>query len=132
MSRPGEFFCVDNRIFECGLKPRDIAVYCCLCRHINSKTGVAFPSRRKIAGECGIAKAETVDRALERLASLGLIEKHRQYMSSGGCGANIYTLSDFGDMGSPYHRDSNYKNRTNIITDRRGVIKKNGESLQES
>lgn len=56
MSRPGEFFCVDNRIFECGLKPRDIAVYCCLCRHINSKTGVAFPSRRKIAAECGLQK----------------------------------------------------------------------------
>ena len=31
------FFMVDNRIFEYGLKPRDIAVYCFLCRRMNRK-----------------------------------------------------------------------------------------------
>ena len=53
------FFMVDNRIFEYGLKPRDIAVYCFLCRRMNRESNVAFPSRRDIANGCGIRKEET-------------------------------------------------------------------------
>lgn len=41
------FFMVDNRIFEYGLKPRDIAVYCFLCRRMNRESNVAFPSRKR-------------------------------------------------------------------------------------
>ena len=58
------FFMVDNRIFEYGLKPRDIAVYCFLCRRMNRESNVAFPSRRDIANGCGIRKEETVDKAI--------------------------------------------------------------------
>ena len=36
------FFLVDNSIFTYRLKPRDIAVYCCICMHINTGTGVAY------------------------------------------------------------------------------------------
>ena len=54
------FFMVDNRIFEYGLKPRDIAVYCFLCRRMNRESNVAFPSRRDIANGCGIRKEESV------------------------------------------------------------------------
>lgn len=89
----GHFFTVDNHIFDYGLKPRDIAVYCCICRHINRETGVAFPSRKTIANECGISKVDTVDKALKKLCKCGLIQKHHQYLPNGGCGSNIYSLS---------------------------------------
>ena len=36
------FFLVDNSIFTYRLKPRDIAVYCCVCMHVNTETGVAY------------------------------------------------------------------------------------------
>ncbi len=87
------FFCVDNRIFDLGLKPREIAVYCCICRHINSQSGVAFPSRKTIAKECGIGKVDTVDKALKILCESRLIHKCRQYLLNGGCSSNIYSLS---------------------------------------
>ena len=86
------FFLVDNDIFTHGLKPRDLAVYCCICMHINTETGVAFPSRRTIARECGIGKPETVDRAIAVLCEKGLIEKHHQYSEDSGYKSNVYTL----------------------------------------
>ena len=67
--------------------------YCCICMHINTETGVALPSRRTIAKECGIGKTETVDRAIAVLCEKGLIEKHHQYSEDGGYKYNIYTLS---------------------------------------
>ena len=78
------FFIVDNRIFEYGLKPRDIAVYCFLCRRMNRESNVAFPSRRDIANGCGIRKEETVDKAI--------IEKFHRYTNAGDYGSNVYRL----------------------------------------
>ena len=95
------FFRVHDHIFSHSLAPRDIAVYCCLCKHRNSDTGVAFPSRKTIARECGISKTDTVDKALKRLCEVGLIEKHHQYTPNGGYKSNIYTIPDFGDLDSP-------------------------------
>lgn len=75
------FFMVDNRIFEYDLKPRDIAVYCFLCRRMNRESNVAFPSRRDIASGCGIRKEETVDKAIKSLLEKDLIEKfHRRFI----------------------------------------------------
>ena len=95
------YFRVHNHIFSHDLTPRDIAVYCCLCKHRTSGTGVAFPSRKPIALACGIGKADTVARALTPLCDVGLIEKHHQYTPNGGYKSNIYTIPDFGDMGRP-------------------------------
>ncbi|MCF0247814.1 MAG: helix-turn-helix domain-containing protein [Synergistes sp.] len=89
----GNFFIVDNFIFECGLKPRDIAVYCCICRHTNRQSGVAFPSRRTIAKECGIGKVDTVDTALKVLCEKGLIIKRHGYRADGGFQSNVYTIA---------------------------------------
>ena len=97
----GNFFTVDNRIFDYGLKPRDIVVYCCICRHINRETGVAFPSRKMIARECGIGKVDTVDRAIDALCEKGLIVKRHGLRQDGGYASNVYTLSETGDMGVP-------------------------------
>ncbi len=102
MSKPtGHFFTVDNGIFEQGLKPRDIAVYCCICRHQNNRTGVAFPSRRTIADECGIGKVDTVDAALKVLCEKGLIIKRHGLRSDGGFQSNVYTISEIWDGDAP-------------------------------
>ena len=43
--KKSNFFMVDNTVFYVGLKPRDIAVYCFLCRMENREKGYAFPTR---------------------------------------------------------------------------------------
>lgn len=97
----GYYFTVDKDIFSYGLKPRDIAVYCCICCHINRETGIAFPSRRTIANECGIGKVDTVDKAISALVKKGLIVKAHQTRFDGGCASNIYTLSGNRDTVTP-------------------------------
>ena len=86
------FFKVDNRIFSFDLKPRDLAVYFCLCRHASNEGGTCFPSRRTVARECGISGAETVDRALKVLLELGLIEKQHQVAENGSYRSNLYRV----------------------------------------
>ncbi len=86
------FFMVDNHIFDYELKPRDIAVYCFLCRRLNRESNVAFPSRKDIAYGCGIKKEETVDKALKVLVEKGLIKKHHRHTNAGDYGSNVYKL----------------------------------------
>ena len=69
----GNFFIVPNSIFQKKLKPRYVAVYCCLTMH-SDKNGYCYPSRRLIAEECSIDR-KTVDTAIGNLLELGLIEK---------------------------------------------------------
>ena len=90
--RRTNFFMVDNRIFEYDLKPRDIAVYCFLCRRLNQESNVAFPSRKDIAKGCGIKKEETVDKALKVLVEKGLIEKYHRHTNAGDYSSNVYRL----------------------------------------
>ena len=90
--RRTNFFMVDNRIFDYDLKPRDIAVYCFLCRRLNRENNVAFPSRTDIAKGCGIKKEETVDKALKVLVEKGLIEKFHRHTNAGDYGSNVYKL----------------------------------------
>jgi predicted transcriptional regulator len=83
---------VDNTVFYVGLKPRDIAVYCFLCRMENREKGYAFPTRRHIARACGISKVETVDLALKELVRRGFIEKTHSYSEEHGYEANHYKI----------------------------------------
>ncbi len=91
--RRTNFFMVDNRIFDYDLKPRDIAVYCFLCRRLNQNSNVAFPSRKDIGKGCGIKKEETVDKALKVLVEKGLIEKYHRHTNAGDYGSNVYRLN---------------------------------------
>ena len=91
--RRTNFFMVDNRIFDYDLKPRDIAVYCFLCRRLNQDSNVAFPSRKDIGKSCGIKKEETVDKALKVLVEKGLIEKYHRHTNAGDYGSNVYKLN---------------------------------------
>ena len=90
--RKSHFFMVDNTVFYVGLKPRDIAVYCFLCRMENREKGYAFPTRRQIAYACGISKVETVDLALKELVRRGFIEKTHSYSEEHGYEANHYKI----------------------------------------
>lgn len=86
------FFIVSNSIFDHELKPRDIAVYCFICRRLNRNGNVAFPSRKDIAKGCGIKKEETVDKALRVLVEKGLIEKYHRHTNAGDYASNVYKL----------------------------------------
>ena len=90
--RKSNFFMVDNTVFYVGLKPRDIAVYCFLCRMENREKGYAYPTRRQIAYACGISKVETVDLALKELVRRGFIEKTHSYSEEHGYEANHYKI----------------------------------------
>ena len=86
------FFIVPNQIFELGLKPKELAVYCCLLRHSDKNTDNCFPSRRLIADECSMDK-KTVDSALKELESRGLIKKVCRYRENGSRTSNMYYLA---------------------------------------
>ena len=88
------FFMVPNRIFDLELKLRDFAVYCCLLRHSNSKDGSCFPSRRVIAKESGMDR-KTVDSAIEKLSSLGLVRKVQLHREDGTRTSNLYYVANF-------------------------------------
>lgn len=55
------------------LELSEVAVFVALCDHANQRTRIAWPSQRLIAEEMGMGRA-TVERALERLAAVGLVE----------------------------------------------------------
>ncbi|CDE06467.1 unknown [Anaerotruncus sp. CAG:390] len=50
-----------------------------------------------IAKECGIGKADTVDKAINTLIGKGLLTKRHQMRFDGGNASNMYTLSEIGD-----------------------------------
>ena len=85
------FFIVPNQIFDLGLKPKELAVYCCLLRHSDKNTDNCFPSRRLIADECSMDK-KTVDSALKELEARGLIKKVCRYRENGSRTSNMYYL----------------------------------------
>ena len=85
------FFIVPNQIFELGLKPKELSVYCCLLRHSDKNTDNCFPSRRLIAGECSMDK-KTVDSALKELEARGLIKNLCRYRENGSRTSNMYYL----------------------------------------
>ena len=86
------FFKVPNDIFDHGLSSKAIVVYCCLRRHAGARSE-CFPSRGKVASECGIG-VSTVDRAIAELITRDLIRKDTRKNAIGGRTSNIYHLPD--------------------------------------
>ncbi len=85
------FFMLPNKIFECGLKPKEFTVYCCLVRHSDKNKGSCFPSRSTIARECNMDK-KTVDSALKGLAEKGFVKKVHRYRTDGTKTSNMYYI----------------------------------------
>ena len=65
------FFMVPNSIFELELKPRELAVYCCLLKYCDEDM-TCYPSRSTIGKDCCIDES-TVDNALGGLIQKGFI-----------------------------------------------------------
>ena len=67
----GNFFIVQNQIFDYKMSPIAFYVYCYLCKCRNRKGG-CYPSKQTIASACGIA-VSSVSKAIKQLSDAGLI-----------------------------------------------------------
>ncbi len=92
------FFMVANRIFDFGLKPKELSVFCCLLRHCDERMH-CFPSRKTIAKECCIALT-TVDSAMSTLIALGLVYKINRKRKDGSRSSNRYQVADLIEIDS--------------------------------
>lgn len=88
--RRHDFFIVDNAIFEMGLSPFELAVYCALARHAD-RSGVSWPGVPYIASMTGMSERKVRD-CLTRLQSLNLIDVAPNYREDGGQTSNTYIL----------------------------------------
>lgn len=98
MKEGKNFFKVPNCIFSHGLKPRELAVYCCLSKYSNRNSKSCFPSRKTIARDCCMDR-KTVDNAIKTLESKGLVKKEHRYRADGTLTSNLYHLTDLLDAG---------------------------------
>ncbi|WP_414151690.1 helix-turn-helix domain-containing protein [Acetobacterium carbinolicum] len=76
----GNFFVVQNQIFDCKLSPIAFYVYCYLCKCRNTKNG-CYPSKKTIASACGIA-VSSVSKAIRQLSDVGLINITKNFKGS--------------------------------------------------
>ena len=89
--KQGNFFIVQNQVFDFALSPICFVVYCYLCKCRNKKNG-CYPSKRTIANACGVA-VSSVSKAIKQLASTGLIVVTANF-SGGRQINNSYQLTD--------------------------------------
>ena len=135
------FFMVPNRIFDLNLKPRELAVYCCLLRHCDDNM-TCYPSRKLIGTECSIDR-KTVDLALKNLKKIGLIEYEHRHRSDGSATSNLYHVANlleptsewkmlWGSVNSLYHEQDtlNYTHVNIIIKYREKKVPHSLFSLQ--
>ncbi|AOT72610.1 helix-turn-helix domain-containing protein [Geosporobacter ferrireducens] len=74
----GNFFVVQNQIFDFKLSPIAFYVYCYLCKCRNKKSG-CYPSKQTIASVCGIA-VSSVSKAIKQLSDAGLIAVTKNFL----------------------------------------------------
>ncbi len=77
MKQHGRFFQVDERVFDCRLKPIEFAVYCYLVSCAGSR-GSCYPAMRTIAKKCSCSESAARS-AIKTLTALGLISKEYGY-----------------------------------------------------
>lgn len=75
----GNFFVVQNQIFNCKLSPIAFYVYCYLCKCRNTQTG-CYLSKQTIASTCGIA-VSSVSKAIKQLSDAGVIVVTKNFHS---------------------------------------------------
>lgn len=73
----GNFFIIENRIFDFKLSSIVFYVYCYLCRCNNPSTG-CYPSKKTIAQACGIS-VSSVSKAIAVLNQLDLAKRQLNY-----------------------------------------------------
>ena len=87
----GNFFVVQNRIFDYKLSSISFYVYCYLCKCRNKKSG-CYPSKQTIASACGIA-VSSVSKAIKQLSDAGLIVVTKNFRG-GRQSNNSYKITD--------------------------------------
>jgi len=87
----GNFFIVQNQIFDYKLSPIAFYVYCYLCKCRNMKSG-CYPSKQTTATACGIA-VSSVSKAIKQLSDAGLIVVTKNYRGGRQIN-NSYEITD--------------------------------------
>ena len=100
----GNFFVVQNRIFDYKLSPIAFYVYCYLCKCRNRKGG-CYPSKQTIASACGIA-VSSVSKAIKQLSDAKLIVVAQNFRSGRQIN-NSYEITDLAgcDTDAPIGHD---------------------------
>lgn len=94
----GNFFMVDNGIFDRGLTLIAFCVYCYLLRCDNRQNG-CYPSRRTISKACGIS-VSSMGRAVKELEEKALVRVYHSF-GKGRQHNNSYELLPLGSAPSP-------------------------------
>ncbi len=87
----GNFFVVQNQIFNYKLSPISFYVYCYLCKCRNRKGG-CYPSKQTIASACGMA-VSSVSKAIKQLSDARLIVVTKNFRSGRQIN-NSYEIAD--------------------------------------
>lgn len=73
----GNFFMLENSIFQCDLSVYEFKIYAYLCMRADRKN-TCYPTASKIALDCGISESQ-VRRVTASLERKGFISKETQY-----------------------------------------------------
>lgn len=76
----GEFITIPNKSALRGLSPNLQVLFLWLCDH-SDDNNQSFPSRKVLAVECGMS-IDTLDRGMQKLVQLGMVQKTKRYNSS--------------------------------------------------
>lgn len=77
----GNFFMLENKIFQCSLDVYEFKVYAYLCMRADRKTMTCFPSAQRIAFDCKISESQ-VRKVTASLEKKGFISKQRRYLKT--------------------------------------------------
>lgn len=77
----GNFFILENKIFQYDLDVYEFKVYAYLCMRADRKTMTCFPSAPKIAAECNISESK-VRKVTASLEKKGFISKRTRFLKS--------------------------------------------------
>lgn len=88
--RRHDFFIVDNAIFDMGLSPFELSIYCALARHAD-KDGVSWPGVARLAEMTSMSDRKARE-CLGKLQELNLIDIAPNFGPNGGQTSNTYIL----------------------------------------
>ncbi len=87
----GRFAIVPEWLIFAGVSPQAIRVFALLACRYADRSGVAFPSRRRLAGDLGIS-TDSIDRAIKELEAAGALSIEKRTAENGKPDTNIYRL----------------------------------------
>lgn len=113
------FFMIHNTIVDnFGLTPYEGWLYAIIARHVNQKTGVAFPSLTTLASEGNMSRMQ-VTRCLKSLEGKKLLRITHRPTKAGGRAVNHYRLLEPPTVEAEVvtASDQDGENKANLVTD---------------